>query len=123
MNVLRMFATMIKGLFSYGKFEDKDEFWEWYWDEQVPDPRYPNESLFECCDTFFHVITLGRLRFDIGMWWASHFGKREFGYSWTFDKNGYFIKDRQWFVPTDGSFIYGRIDPMTEYKNGNLLFS
>jgi hypothetical protein len=122
MNTIRMFLTMIKGLFSYGEFKDKEDFWDWYWNEQIPDSRYPGESLWESFDTFMYIITFGPQRFEFELWWAKKFGKREFGYSWTFGKNGYFIKDRLWFVPEDGSFLHGRIDPMTEYRNGNLLF-
>ena len=123
MNVIKMFMAMIKGLFSYNKFEDKEEFWDWYWNEQIPDSRYPGESLYECWDTFLHLITFGPLRFNIKMWWATHFGKRDFGYSWTFNKNGYFILDGKWFVPCDKSFTYGCVDTATERKNGNLIFA
>ena len=123
MNVIKMFVAMIKGLFSYGKFEDKEAFWDWYWNEQIPDSRYPNESLYECWDTFLHIITFGSLRFNIKMWWATHFGKRDFGYSWTFGKNGYFILNGKWFVPCDKSFSYGCVDTMTEWRNDNPLFA
>ena len=97
MNTIRMFTTMIKGLFSYGKFESKEEFWDWYWNEQIPDERYSGESLYECWTTFLYTITLGSLRFDAQMWWESKFNHKNFGYSYTFDKNGYFIKNNKWF--------------------------
>jgi hypothetical protein len=118
-----MFATMIKGLFSYREFENKESFWDWYWNEQVPDHRYPAESLYECWVTFLHTITLGPLRFNVQMWWESKFNRKNFGYSYTFGKNGYFIRGNKWFVPCDGSFSYGGVDTMTEWKNGNPYFT
>ena len=122
MNTIRMFATMIKGLFSYGKFENKEEFWDWYWNEQIPDERYSGESLYECWTTFLYIITLGPLRFNVQMWWESKFNRKNFGYSHTFGKNGYFIKDNKWFVPCDKSFSYGCVNSLTEWKNGNPYF-
>lgn len=121
-NTIKMFATMIKGLFSYGKFKNKEEFWDWYWHEQIPDSRYSGESLYECWATFLYIITLGSLRFNIKMWWAIRFGKKDYGYSWTFGKDGYFILKGEWFVPFDKSFSYGCVDSMTEWGNGNPLF-
>lgn len=122
LNVIRMFKTLIKGLFSYGKFENKEEFWDWYWNEQIPDERYKGESLYNCWKTFLYTITFGIQRFRIKMWWATRFGKREFGYSWTFRKNGYFILNGCWFVPDDKSFSYGCVDTVTEWRNGNPIF-
>ena len=62
LNTIRMFMTMIKGLFSYGKFENKEEFWEWYWCDQIPDSRYAGENLYECWDTFVFNITGKEMR-------------------------------------------------------------
>lgn len=121
MNTIRMFATMIKGLFSYGKFEVKEEFWDWYW-EQIPDARYPSETLWEAWDTFKHYATGQHIIFDVRMWWESRFNRKNFGYSHTFSKNGYFINHNKWFVPYDKSFSYGCVDTMTEWRNGNPLF-
>ena len=123
MNTIKMFWMMLVSLRHYFKAEDKEAFWDWYWNEQIPDARYPGESLYECWDTFLHTISFGPLRFNIKMWWATHFGKRDFGYSWTFGKNGYFILGGKWFVPCDKSFSYGCVDTMTEWRNDNPLFA
>ena len=121
-NFCLMVKTMICGLFSYGKFEGREEFWDRYW-EQIPDPRYPGETLWEAWDTFKFYITGQHIIFDVRMWWEYHFNKKNFGYSWTFNKNGYFINNNHWFVPSDKSFQYGTVDSVTEYRNGNPYFT
>ena len=121
-NTLLMFKTMICGLFSYNKFKDKEEFWDWYWDEQIPDNRYPGESLYECWDTFKYYITGKAIFWNIRMWFESRFNKKNFGYSWTFKKEGYFINNNNWFVPIDKTFTYGCVDRATEYTNKNPYF-
>ena len=120
-NFCLMVKAMICGLFSYGKFENKEEFWDWYW-EQIPDPRYPGEDLWECWDTFKHYATGKHIAWNVRMWWEYHSNKRNFGYSWTFGKNGYFINNNQWFVPSDKSFQYGCVCFATEHNNGNPYF-
>jgi hypothetical protein len=117
-----MFMTMIKGLTSYGKFENKEKFWNWYWYKQIPDSRYKNETLDECWDAFLYTISFGSLRDSIKLWWAVQFGKKEFGYCWTFGKNGYFVKNGKWFVPDDKSFVWGFVNPAEEQRNNNPLF-
>lgn len=121
-NTLLMFKTMISGLFSYNKFEDKEEFWDWYWNEQIPDSRYPGESLYECWDTFKYYIAGKAIFWNIRMWFESRFNKKIFGYSWTFKREGYFINKNNWFVPIDKTFAYGCVDRATEYTNNNPYF-
>ena len=122
MNTIKMFAKMVKGLASYRKFETKEEFWFWYW-RQIPDSRYPNETLEESWDTFKWKLSFGELRSEIRMWWLVRFGKKEFGYSWTFLKDGYFIEDGKWFVPNDKSFCYGCVNITAELENDNPIFT
>lgn len=69
-----------------------------------------------CHDTGQHII------FDVRMWWESRFNRKNFGYSYTFGKNGYFINCNKWFVPCDKSFSYGCVDTMAEWRNGNPYF-
>jgi len=69
-----------------------------------------------CHDTGQHII------FDVRMWWESRFNHKNFGYSHTFGKNGYFINCNNWFVPCDKSFSYGCVDTMVEWRNGNPYF-
>ena len=45
MNVIKMFWMMVVSLRYYFKTEDKEAFWEWYW-EQIPDSQCPNETLW-----------------------------------------------------------------------------
>ena len=126
MDTIKMLWMMFTGLFSYWKYENKEEFWEWYWD-RVADPRYPNQTLWDDWDTFKYYITLGHLRWEMRMWYNKHFGKKYFGYSWSFDKNGYFVKDWAtngwWFIPEDGSFSHGSPIPSVERENGNPVFA
>lgn len=122
MNVLKMFWTMLVNLRHYFKAKDKEAFWDWYW-EQTPDTRYPGETLWDAWDTFKYYITGQHIWWKIRMWYEYHFNKKNFGYSWTFGKNGYFIKNNRWFVPVDKSFQYGCVDPATEYRNGNPYFT
>jgi hypothetical protein len=123
--LMKMLWMMFVGLFSYWKFENKEEFWEWYWERNI-DPRYPNETLWDEWDTFKYEITLGHLRWEMRMWYNQHFGKKYFGYSWTFNKNGYFVKDWKtngwWFIPDDGSFSHGSVADGKERDNGNPIF-
>lgn len=123
MYVIKMFKSMLTGLFRMNEFENKEDFWNWYW-EQIPNAKYPNETLLESWEAFKSTITLGSVRFYGGMWFKLHFGKKYFNYSWTFDKNGYFFKydGCWWFSPTDGSFTYGRPCELTELANNNPLF-
>ena len=67
LNCVRMFKTMIAGLFAYRKFVDKEAFWDWYWNEQIPDARYPGECLYETWETFKWVVAGG---------WVKMIGKR-----------------------------------------------
>jgi hypothetical protein len=121
MNTIKMFWMMLTGLFARPKFFDREDFWEWYW-EQIPNTRYPNEPLWEAWDTFKYYITCRHIIFDIRMGWEARFNRKNFGYSYTFGKEGYFIKDNEWFVPCDKSFIYGCVDITSEYQNGNPYF-
>lgn len=121
-NFCLMVKTMICGLFSYGKFEDRKEFWKWYW-EQIPDARYPGETLWDAWDTFKYYATGQHIIWEVRMWYEYYFNKKNFGYSWTFNKNGYFINNNHWFVPSDKSFQYGTVDSATEYRNGNPYFT
>ena len=125
MDIIKMLWMMLTGLFSYWKYENKEEFWEWYWD-RVTDPRYPNQTLWDDWDTFKYDITLGPLRWEMRMWYNKRFGKKYFGYSWSFNKNGYFVKDwvtnAWWFIPEDDSF-YGTPIPSVERENGNPIFA
>ena len=122
MNVIKMFWMMLVNLRHYSKAEDKEAFWDWYW-EQIPDARYPGETLWDAWDTFKFYITGQSIIFDVRMWWESRFNRKNFGYSHTFSKNGYFINHNKWFVPCDKSFSYGCVDTMTEWKNGNPYFA
>ena len=122
MDTIKMFWMMLTGLFSYWKYEDKEEFWELYW-ERKPYPKYPNQTLWDEWDTFKYFITGQHIIFDVRMWWESRFNRKNFGYSYTFGKNGYFINHNKWFVPCDKSFSYGCIDTMTERRNGNPYFA
>lgn len=122
MDTIKMFWTMLVNLRHYPKVEDKKAFWEWYW-EQNPDTQYPNETLSEAWDNFKYYITGQSIIFDVRMWYESHFNHKNFGYSYTFDKYGYFINHNNWFVPKDKSFSYGCICMMTERQNGNPYFS
>ena len=121
MNTIKMFWMMLTGLFFRPKFNNQENFWEWYWD-RIPDARYPGETLWDAWDTFKFYITGQHIIFNVRMWWESRFNRKNFGYSHTFGKNGYFIKDNKWFVPCDKSFSYGCVDTMTEYQNGNPYF-
>ena len=122
MNVIKMFWMMLVSLRYYFKAEDKEAFWEWYW-EQVPNSQYPNETLWETWENFKFYITGQHIIFNVRMWWESRFNRKNFGYSHTFGKNGYFINHNKWFVPCDKSFSYGCVDEMTEYRNGNPYFA
>lgn len=119
--MIKMFKTMLLGQLSRKNFDNKEDFYEWYWD-QIPDDEYPGETLWECWDTFKYYATCKHIIWDVRMWWEYHFNKKNFGYSWTFNKNGYFINNKQWFVPCDKSFQYGCICVATEYSNGNPYF-
>lgn len=121
-NVIKMFWAMFAGLFHYFKAKDKEAFWDWYWG-QIPDAQYPNESLWDAWDTFKFYITGQSIIFDVRMWWEFRFNRKNFGYSYTFGKNGYFINRNKWFVPCDKSFSYGCVDTMKEWKNGNPYFA
>lgn len=121
MNTIKMFWAMFAGLRHYFKAKDKEAFWDWYW-EQIYDSRYPNETLWEAWDAFKYYITGQHIIFDVRMWWESRFNRKNFGYSHTFNKEGYFINRNQWFVPCDKSFMYGCVDSMTEWRNGNPYF-
>lgn len=48
---------------------------------------------------------------DFKLWYYKHWGKRIYGYSESFKKDGYFFRDKKnnswWFVPSDHSFTYG----------------
>ncbi len=131
MNVIKMFWMMLVSLRYYpnvkGKEaeeaeEIKEAFWDWYWG-QTPDARYPGETLWDAWDTFKFYITGQHIIFDVRMWWESRFNRKNFGYSHTFGKNGYFINHNKWFVPCDKSFSYGCVDTMTEWRNGNPYFA
>ena len=106
---MKVLWTMFKGLFSYWKFEDKEEFWDWYWYEQIPDKRYWGENLYEVWDTLKWTLTLGSLRADIRDAWNLKYAERHYGYSKTFEKEGYFFQSGgHWlFAPSDKSFQYG----------------
>lgn len=123
MNTIKMLITMIKGLFKRGQFDSREDFWDWYW-EQIPDSRYPNETLYETWDTFKWMVTCGPVRYSICSWVKCHFGKKNYGYSYTFNKDGYFIMlNGSWrFFPNDKSFTEGTVCYNTEHKNGNPLF-
>lgn len=123
MNTIKMFWMMLIGLFHMKDFEDREDFWAWYWG-RIPNAKYPGETLYYLWDTFKWRVTLGPILFEVGMWFKYHFGKKHFGYSWTFSKNGYFFKrgDCWWFSPTDGSFTYGRPYETIEQINENPLF-
>ena len=121
MNVIKMFWTMLVNLFQYPKVKDKDIFWDWYW-EQIPDSRYPNETLYESWDTFKYYITGHSIIFDMRMWYETRFNHKNFGYSYTYGKKGYFINHNKWFVPYDKSFSYGCININTELQNKNPYF-
>ena len=123
MNVIKMMWAMLNGLFYMDKFNDREDFWNWYW-EQIPDARYPGESLREAWDTFKWVITGRPLWWKISMWHKRYFGEKQFGYSWTFDKNGSFFKKDNvwWFIPEDRSFTYGTVNYIIERMNKNPIF-
>lgn len=84
-----------------------------------------NESLRQTWETFKYIITLESLRFDLRMWYNIHFGKHYEGYSYTFKRNGYFVKDWRtlgwWFIPNDKTFRYGFVNVGDECKNGNVF--
>ena len=124
MNTIKMLWAMLTGLFHMNKFKGREEFWDWYW-EQIPDARYPGESLYEAWDTFKWVITGQPLWWEISMWYKQHFSKKQFGYSWTFNKNGYFFKkgNTWWFIPEDKSFTYGTINDTEEWTHKNPIFN
>jgi hypothetical protein len=121
MITIKTLWMMITGLFKRSDFEDKEDFRSWYW-ERIPDERYPGESVADVWDTFLYCITLKSLWWDVRMFFERHFNKKNWGYSWTFEKNGYFIMNNEWFVPSDKSFDYGRICYRTEHDNGNPYF-
>jgi hypothetical protein len=121
MSVIKMFGTMIENLCYYSAVEDKEVFWEWFW-EQVPDARYPGETLRDAWESFKYYATGQHIIFNVRMWWESRFNRKNFGYSYTFGKNGYFINHNKWFVPCYKSFSYGCVDTITEYRNGNPYF-
>lgn len=122
MNVIKMFWTMSVSLRHYPKAKDKETFWHWYW-TQIPDTRYPGETLWNAWDCFKFYITGKSILFDVRMWYESRFNRKNFGYSHTFGKNGYFINNDNWFVPCDKSFSYGCVNPMFERQNGNPYFT
>lgn len=121
MNTIKMFWIMLTSLRYYSGAKDKEVFWKWYW-EQIPDSRYPNETLWDAWDIFKYYVTGKSLFFDMRMWWESRFNRKNFGYSYTFGKDGYFINRNRFFVPCDKAFSYGCVDIMTEWKNGNPYF-
>ena len=92
MNVIKMFWTMFTSLRHYFKAKDKEAFWDWYW-EQIPDSRYPDENLWECWDHFKYYITGRSIIFNVRMWYESRFNHKNFGYSHTFNKTGYCIRN------------------------------
>ena len=51
MNVIKMFWMMLVGLRHYPMAKDKEVFWDWYW-EQIPNTKYPGETLWEVWDNF-----------------------------------------------------------------------
>ena len=85
MNAIKMFWMMFTSLRYYFKAEDKEAFWDWYW-EQIPDSRYPNENLWECWDTFKYYATGQHIIFNVRVWWESRCNHKNFGYSYTFGK-------------------------------------
>ena len=121
MNVFKMFWIMLVSLRYYPKEKNKEAFWDWYWG-QAPDAQYPGETLWDAWDTFKYRIRGQYIIFDVRMWWESRFNHKNFGYSHTFGKNGYFINNNNWFVPCDKSFSYGCVDTMLERRNGNPYF-
>lgn len=122
MDTIKMFWMMFAGLFSYWKYENKEEFWEWYW-ERKPYPKYPNETLWDEWDTFKYYASGQSLMWNVKMWFESHFNKEHWGYSWTFKKNGYFVMNDKFFIPDDGSFSHGCVAPTVERENGNPYFA
>ena len=70
MNVIKMFWMMLVSLRHYFKAKDKKAFWNWYW-EQIPDTRYPCETLREAWDTFKFYITGQFIIFNVQMWWET----------------------------------------------------
>ena len=78
MSVIKMFWMMVASLRYYFKAEDKEAFWEWYW-EQIPDSQYPNETLWETWDNFKFYITGQHIIFDVRMWWETRFNRKNFG--------------------------------------------
>ena len=122
MNTIKMFWMMLASLRHYFKVEDKEAFRREYW-KQIPDARYHNETLEEAWETFKYYITGQHIIFDVRMWWESRFNRKNFGYSHTFGKNGYFINHNKWFVPYDKSFSYGCVDTIAERQNGNPYFA
>ena len=120
MDFIKMLWMMVTGLFSRNEFEDKEEFWDWFWEREI---EGYGVNVWECWDCFKYCITFGPIRFDVRMWWESRFNRKNFGYSHTFGKNGYFINKNKWFVPCDKSFSYGCVDTMTEWRNGNPYFA
>ena len=121
MITIKTLWMMITGLFKRSDFADKEDFQSWYW-KRIPDERYPGESVADVWDTFLYCITLKSLWWDVRMFFERHFNKKNWGYSWTFEKNGYFIRNNEWFVPSDKSFGYGRVCYKTEHDNGNPYF-
>lgn len=120
MDVIKMFWMMLTAMFHRSEFEDKEEFWDWFWEREV---EGYGVNVWECWECFKHYATLGPIRFSVRMWFESRFNKKNFGYSWTFGKNGYFINGNHWFVPCDKSFSYGCVDTASEYRNGNPIFA
>ena len=115
-----MLWMMITGLFSRNEFEDKEEFWDWFWERDI---EGYGVNVWEAWLCFKHYATLGPIRFNVRMWWESRFNRKNFGYSHTFGKDGYFINNNGWFVPCDKSFSYGCVDSYREYKCGNPYFA
>lgn len=67
MNTIKMFWAMITGLFRWRDFSNKDDFWEWYW-EQIPDKKYRNETLYEAWETFKFTLTFEYFTLKVIEW-------------------------------------------------------
>jgi hypothetical protein len=107
--MIKMLKTMLLGQLSRKNFDDKEDFYDWYWN-QIPDDEYPGETLWDCWDTFKWILSLGELRSNIEIRRLLKKGKREYGYSKIFRKYGYFINTKKGgvlFVPEDKIFEYG----------------
>lgn len=108
-NTTKMFKAMVGGLRERKNFSSKWKFRAWYWN-QIPDERYPSETLEDAWGTFLDKITLGELRWRFRIWVGKK-GKRYYGHSATFNKDGYFFREWRtghiWFNANDGSISTG----------------